>query len=260
MKKFMVILTILASLPFVTQDAFSQQQTLVSTRVSGSVRAMRVGTASFILPGQIDKLHFEEGDLVKSGAVLAKLDTSDAFLRKKLAQNGVQQALIAYEQAKKDLERELQLQKEKVSSDVVVERVQTGFENAKISLDRAKLNLEQVEKSISDAILKAPFGGMITKRMKVHGEYVNPGNAIYEITEIDKLEVSFNIPETLVGRIKEGMSLTAFSPSIKKEYKVKVRKMIPLVNEKNRAFQIIADFEGKVSDILVGQFLEASIP
>lgn len=228
-------------------------------RISGNVVAGKQSQVSFRVGGHIAKINVKVGDRVRANQVIAELDNTDFLLRQRLATAAVQQAKIQADQAQKDLIREEQLKKENVTSATSIERATNAHASAKIALETAQINLETAQKAVNDTKLVAPYEGIISKKFKSEGEFVGAGNMVFEIFEVGSMEISLKVPETFLKKISVGKILTVSNPATQLSAQVKVARIVPIVQEASRTFEVICNFVKNSTGIIPGQFVEAEI-
>lgn len=230
------------------------------TRVSGQVNSGKQGQASFKIAGHISRTILSVGEKVRRGQVLAVLDDTDAQLRLQLAQSQVENTHISFEQARKDMQREEQLKKEGATTQSNLERVSNALAAARIAQSQAQINLQQAAKNLADTKLTASFDGVIARRLKVDGEYVGVGAAVFEIASMNELEVSLRVPENLIKKVKPGHEVNLSIPSIGKDVQAKILRIVPVIQENSRTFEVIGRVQGTVpGEIIPGQFVEAQL-
>lgn len=229
------------------------------SRVSGTVVASRQGTASFKVAGHIIKSYLEMGERVKRGQIMAQLDDKDFELRRKMAQNSFEQSRIALDQARKDLTREEQLKRENVTTASALESRSNALANAEIAQTQAALNLQQIQNSIADTKLAAPYDGVISRRLKVEGDYVGVGAAVYEILSTANTEISLRVPENFFNKIKFGQMLKLSLPSSNQTGRMRVTRVVPFIQENSRTFEVLGQPEGLGETLVPGQFVEAQL-
>jgi RND family efflux transporter MFP subunit len=149
--------------------------------------------------GEIVRVNFKMGDIVRTGAVLAQVD--DTY--KRLAYENAQ---LTYNKLKDDYARFQVLRQGEAVSENQLRDIRIGFENATIQLENAKKQLE-------DAQIVAPFSGVITSKNTELGAYVNPGTPIAGIADISRLKVRLAVSEGNVYQLREGREV-AVSTSI----------------------------------------------
>lgn len=229
----------------------------VTARVSGAVVAAKQGQASFQVAGHIARTMAKVGDRVKKGQVLAALDDADYALRGKMAAIQVEQAQIGLEQARRDMERENQLKREGATTQANFERVGNGLAAAQLQLAQAKLNEQQIRDQIADTKLTASYDGVISKRFKVEGEWVGVGNPVFEVSASGEVEVSLRVPEALLRKVSPGQTVALSIPSIDRETEMQVMRIVPVIQENSRTFEVIGKPLRADEAIVPGQFVEA---
>jgi len=120
---------------------------------------------SFKIGGIIRNIYADEGQAVKKGQILARLDLSEI-------QSQVQQARSAFEKARRDLERAEDLHKEKAVTLEQLQNVKTAFDVAQSQLNAAEFNLRYAE-------IHAPSEGRILRRLMEENEMVSAGMPIF---------------------------------------------------------------------------------
>lgn len=138
--------------------------------------------------GVIVKVDFEEGDQVKSGQQIAKVDDE-------LLQLQLKNAEVGLEGATNDNNRFSNLVKDNAVSGSQAEKVGLNLKSSEI---QKKLILKQI-KSTS---IRAPFSGVITRKMIDLGSFVGQGTPLYEIADISALKLTVYVPERDVLKFK----------------------------------------------------------
>ncbi|NTW31146.1 MAG: efflux RND transporter periplasmic adaptor subunit [Bacteroidetes bacterium] len=138
--------------------------------------------------GTITSLKAELGQEKSKGSIIATIDD-------KLKKLAVQTASISIAKHKKDLERYENLYKGGTITEQQLNEAQNLYDNAEIQL-------EQAEKQLSDATIKSPISGIITKKQVEEGEYINIGSPIATIVDISRLKIKLNVSETNVYQLK----------------------------------------------------------
>ncbi|HKR75447.1 MAG TPA: efflux RND transporter periplasmic adaptor subunit [Rhodanobacter sp.] len=200
-------------------------------QATGYVTARRQATVSAQITGTLTAVLIEEGDHVKKGQVLARLDDSayKAALDAAKAQAAAAHALVAQYQAQlAQNERDARRQQELAAKGLVPKQV---AEQARTLADstRAQLASQQKQVAAADAavveaqvnfdycVIRAPFDGVITTKDAQVGEIVSPFSAgggftrtgIGTIVDMDSLEVDVDVNEAYIGRVKPAMPAEA---------------------------------------------------
>jgi RND family efflux transporter MFP subunit len=127
---------------------------------------------SFKIGGIIERIFADEGQRVKKGQLLARLDLSEINAQ-------VRQAQSAYEKAKRDKDRIERLYEEKAATLEQFQNVQTAFQVAQSQLSAAEFNLRYSE-------IHAPSRGRILKRLMEENELVGTGTPVFFFASTEK--------------------------------------------------------------------------
>jgi len=137
--------------------------------------------------GICEELFVEEGDYVKEGQVLAKLDTSEV-------ETQILQTRVNIEKCKSALVIAENSLKEGIGSKV--ER-----DNARFALDAAEATLKIQQLQLKNQTITAPINGIITKRNIQKGVLVSTGMSVFSIVDPDSYVLPINIPEREISRV-----------------------------------------------------------
>lgn len=140
--------------------------------------------------GLIQSIIFKEGDRVKKGAKLFELDS-----RKEAAQ--VAQVKAEEELARQNSERAKQLAGTRAISQQEVDQLAS-----QVNVRAATRQLE--EERLADRIIYASFDAIAGPRMVSLGQYVNAGTTLVTLVDLDKVKISFKIPERHLAHVKVG--------------------------------------------------------
>ena len=163
----------------------------------GTVRTVASVTVHTRVDGQLDRVDFREGQDIKAGQVLARIDprTFQAQLEQVVAQKAKDQAQLA--NARADLKRYGDLIKEDATSQQTLDtqRALVGQLEAALKSDEAQIHLAQVQ--LDFTTISAPIGGRIGARLVDPGNIVHAAdaNGLLVINQIDPIAVQFTLPE-----------------------------------------------------------------
>lgn len=159
----------------------------------GTFDPVRQNTIASDASGKIISLNVEEGDHVSQGQIIAKVD--DELLQLQLEQVDVQ-----LEGQKNDDKRYDNLSKENAVAGVTVEKTKLGVKST-------ELQKKQIQKQLRSTNLKAPFSGVVTKRLIDLGSVVGPGAQLVEITDISSLKLTVSVPERDILKFRSGQEV-----------------------------------------------------
>jgi RND family efflux transporter MFP subunit len=193
---------------------------------TGYVTARREATVSAQITGSLTAVLIEEGDHVKSGQVLGRLDDTAqrASLQQAQAQfHSAQALLVQYEaqlaQNERDVKRAEDLVGRKLVSQQAVEQARTLVDTSAAQVQAQRKQIELAEANVRSAQVQldyctvhAPFTGVVIAKSAQVGEIVSPFSAgggftrtgIGTIVDMDSLEVEVDVNEAYINRVQPG--------------------------------------------------------
>lgn len=141
---------------------------------------------AFRVKGLLHSIHLPEGQTLKKGEILARLDP-EPFDR------AVRMADVRLKQARLELKRLKAIAKKGIGTEKSVDNAQVDYELAEIELEDAKANLEY-------SVLKAPFDAMVARRLIENKGFINPGVPIARLQDLSRIHFKFDVPERLVNQ------------------------------------------------------------
>jgi RND family efflux transporter MFP subunit len=198
---------------------------------SGYITARRIATVSSEIAGLITEVNVEEGMLVDTGQVLARLDNALALVdldleKARLAslRAGAERVEASLAEARRVYDRAENLRGKNLTSEADLTRSTADVDTLKADLKRAqadievsKLNIARQQERLQDHVIRAPFSGVVTVKNAQIGEIISPGSAgggftrtgICTIVDMDSLEIEVDVNEAFIGRVFAGQTVEA---------------------------------------------------
>ena len=237
--------------PVITAKA-AQQDVPVTLKAVGRAEAFESVTLRSRVDGQVAKVLFAEGQHVKKGEVLIRLDPTDyeARLEQAAAASARDAALLSKTRA--DTMRYAALRDRNFVSEEKVNDVRTNEAAAAAVLRASKAAEEAARLQLSYTAISAPFSGQVGARLVFPGTAVKSNDtALAVINRIQPLLVGFSIPEKHLPRLRE--ALKANSSGMKVD--------IAQPNDDSRHFEGSVRFIDNAVDATTGTILmKAELP
>lgn len=142
--------------------------------------------------GEVVETPAEEGEVVESGDLIARLDMNDRQARLREAEAGLRQAEGDYEAAQQLADQGLQ--------------AELQARRARAELEAARARVAAIELDIEHTAVEAPIGGVLNRQIARLGDYVAAGEPVAEIVENDPLRAVVEIPQHRESEVAEGQS------------------------------------------------------
>lgn len=212
-------------------------------RATGTIRAKEEAVLSAKATGQIRRIHVSVGDRVKPGAVLAEMDATSARIALENAQALERLAAARLAEAEREAARAKVLLDAEGMPRAAFDQAQTGREIAAAQLDQARAAVRAAEQQVRDSYIVAPFGGVITAKLRNVGDTVTlmPVSPIVALTDVDSLEVRLSVPEALEPAIRPGQAIEGTTTPGGRRFEAKVRVKSAVVDPVTRTVEVLAD-------------------
>lgn len=213
--------------------------------VTGRSRASRRVEMKAETSGQLEKILKEEGELASKGDVLAQLEIKDRAAKLREAQQRLNQRQIEYNAAK-------QLEGKGFNSKVKLAQTQADLEDAKARLTEAQIELEKIK-------ITAPFDGVVTAQTVEAGDYLNKGDPLFTLVDLDPVEFVGYVSERRIHDVALGKK--AQVEFLNGESLVgEVSYIAPAANTQTRTFEVVISAPNADLDIKEGLTAKVYIP
>jgi len=219
------------------------------------VEAEHASELTLTATGVIEKMFVDVGDHVKAGEVLLSLDNEDLKLSVELARSDLELAELNHRFAAQTYERYVKVKD--VLDDDQFEQYQSAYETSMASLKRAKANLAYKASLLEKSILRAPFGGVISKKHKDIGDGVSGAMLAPIVTLVDdsKVKLVLSFDEKYWQQVVPGLHVSYKVDGSDTLRSGVITRVYPTVDAASR--KAFAEVEAK--DIMPGLFGEGTI-
>jgi membrane fusion protein (multidrug efflux system) len=194
--------------------------------------------------GKLVLLDVPEGQEVKVGHVLARIDYEQA-------QAAVQIAQARYKNAQETLAR-LKTLPAKATS-------QQALDDAQAELEAAAGQLEDAKVALRKTTITAPFTGVLSLRQVSLGAYLDAGDPIVRLTQIRPLHLIFSLPQRFVSRVKPGQTVRGAASNCEEKFTAHVSAIEPFLDPATRSVRIQAIVPNESGRLLPGMATEVRL-
>ena len=228
---------------------------------SGQTEAHRKSTLTPKVSSTVTRVHVRDGDVVKSGQALVTLDTRDFQLRMQQAEAALQAAKVQLDSAKLDWDRTKALLADKAVPQSQFDMVDARYKGAQAGVLQAETAVAMGRKALSDATVRAPFNGIIVKRMVNEGEYasVMPATPLVSIEEVDPIDLRIQIPSSELVKITAGDMVRARFPATGQTVEARLARVVAAMDPRTRTFPAIAEIPNKDHALRSGLYAEVTL-
>ena len=192
--------------------------------VSGSVESRKNVLISAETPGLIERIYVTEGEAVKAGQTLIRLDNE-------ILMSNYEELKTSYELAKTMYERQSNLWEQKIGTEV-------QYLEAKNRKEALENQLKTLRSQIEKTYIKAPFSGTIDRLDAKLGQYAQPTVPLIRLVSLDNLYIKADVSEAYIGSIRKGDPTTVTFASLNQEFETRISSIGQVINPDNRTFTV----------------------
>ena len=213
--------------------------------ITGTLAGGQEALVSLEVEGRVAEIAADLGDEVLRGAVLARITPVEFAWRKA-------QADADLAAAEADYKRLSEMSGKNLISQQQLDEGRRRFEITKAAADLA-------DKKYADTSLRAPFGGLVAKRLINSGEYVRSGTSAFNMVAVNPLKLKGDVPARYAGDVKVGDAVQVFIEGRGEPLGGAVVRVGPSVAVDTRSFPIEARVDNPGNLVKAGSFARASI-
>jgi RND family efflux transporter MFP subunit len=202
----------------------------------GTIKPRIETDMGFRVPGKVAKRLVEVGQTVDIGQPLATLDEVDLKLQAEQAEAELRAATGVLAQAGAAETRAKDLRVKGWTTDAQLDQSKAAADEARARLNRAERSVELTNNSLSYATLVADTRGVVTATLIDAGQVVASGQTAIRVARFAEKEAVVAIPETLVGRAKDGTASVTLWSEPDKKYAAKLREIAPSADPATRTY------------------------
>ena len=202
----------------------------------GAIKPRIETDMGFRVPGKVAKRLVEVGQTVDVGQPLATLDEVDLKLQAEQAEAESRAATGVLAQAAASEQRAKDLRAKGWTTDAQMDQSRAAADEARARFNRAERSVELTRNSLSYATLLADTRGVVTATLIDGGQVVAAGQTAIRVARFAEKEAVVSIPETLVGRAKDGTATVTLWSDANRKYAARLREIAPAADPATRTY------------------------
>ncbi len=205
----------------------------------GSLHPYRRVTVSSENEGVLEAVYFEKGDLVKSGKKLVHVSTKELTVRRDINKADLELAQSNYKRDKELFDKKL--------------IPPSQLDQTRHQLNTAVQQLKLAEIELKRSAARSPISGVVHAKLVEKGEFVNRGQAIAEILEVQKMKVTVPVPEQDIPILQMGqMGQISFYAYPEREFSGTIRHISAEADAQNRSFPVELEVDNSKQELRAG--------
>lgn len=225
--------------------------------VTGTLNAERSATIRAEVPGIVVQALADEGQAVRSGQLLGRLN-DDAIRDQVLsAQSGVRTATEALVVAKRNAERSEKLARAGAVAERELEQARWSAVNAEGAAAEANARLAGAQKQLGYTQIRSPLNGIVSERHVNSGDNVSAGNPLYSVVDPSSLRLEAQVPISALGLLTVGtpvgFTIDGYGD---RSFEGKISRINPAVDPATRQVRITVTLPNQAGRLVAGLFAQ----
>lgn len=212
----------------------------------GKAEPVQTQRVSAEASGRALSVPFEEGDTVKKGQMMLRVDA-----RMNTAQINVLKTQLR--SAERELNRTKKLAGEGLATPQQLDQAQSG-------VDQLRMSIKQARTGLSMSSVRSGFTGYVMIKHVKKGEFIGAGQPVATIIDVSTIKVKINVPESAVKYIKVGAEIDLHFSALEKTIKGKIKKRDIIAEQPSQTYPVEVHLDNKSGEILPGMRATARIP
>ncbi|RME18400.1 MAG: efflux RND transporter periplasmic adaptor subunit [Alphaproteobacteria bacterium] len=235
--------------------------TLTETlKITGSLEPIRQVTLSAEVTAKVREVSVREGDKVREGDLLVRFETDALDSALAQARANVEGTRVQLEQAKTDLERTRNLVERGISPSNALSRAASTVDQLAATLAAQETLVANAERARRNAIVTAPFDGVVAQRSVEPGQFVSTGSPLITVVDLSRLEIEATAPVSAAPDLAPGLEVDfrveGFDDRV---FKGRVERLAPVAVEGTRMLPVYVSLENPGGELRGGMFAAGRI-
>jgi RND family efflux transporter MFP subunit len=228
--------------------------------LTGTLSPLTEAKVKAKVAGELVLVSVREGEAVRRNQVLARIDQTEVEARVAARSADVEAARAQLVLAEKNRSTQKALLDRNFISRNAFDATLSSYEVAEARLRAAKAELALAEKSRGDAILVAPFDGVIAARLARQGERVSVDAPVVTVVDLRRLELEAAVPASRIGGVRVGQSVVFHVEGFgEREFHGRIERINPATVAGTRSINVYAVIDNGEGALRGGMFAQGRL-
>ena len=231
-----------------------------SLPLTGSLTPLNEATVKAKVAGELVAVTVREGESVKQGQVLARIDLTEVQAKVAGRQADVEAAKAQLVWAEKNRNTQKALLEKQFISQNAFDNIQSTYDVAVAKRRAAEADLVVAQKSLGDAVLLAPFSGVVSQRHAQPGERVALDAKVVSIVDLSRLQLEASVPPTAIGQVRIGQTMNFRVEGFgEREFAGRIERINPAASAGSRSISVYAVIDNPEGVLRSGMFAQGAL-
>jgi RND family efflux transporter MFP subunit len=231
-----------------------------SLPLTGSLMPFTEATVKAKVAGELVAVPVREGEAVKQGQVIARIDLTEVQARVAAREADVQAAKAQFTWAEKNRSQQKALLDKGFISQSAFDNIQSNYDVAVAKQRAAEADLVVARKAMGDAVLVAPFSGIVSQRHAQPGERVALDAKVVSMVDLSRLELEASVPPSAIGQVKVGQTMEFRVEGFgERSFAGRIERINPAATAGSRSISVYAVIDNKDGLLRGGMFAQGAL-
>jgi RND family efflux transporter MFP subunit len=174
----------------------------IERRLDGVIEAVNQGTVAAQTSGRVAEILYDVNDFVPAGAVIIRLRATEQRAGFAGAQASLSEATARDAEARAAYQRVFEIYQRRLVPKAALDEALANRDAAAARLTAARAALESAREGVAYTEIRAPYAGVVTKRLIQVGETVSPGTPLMSGLSLQYLRVNVDVPQSIVDQVR----------------------------------------------------------
>jgi RND family efflux transporter MFP subunit len=227
---------------------------------SGSLAPLVQTTVKSRVSGEVSKVLVREGESVAQGQLLAQIETADLQSRLDAQVATLEEARAKLDLAQKNRENNKALLNQKFISQNAFDTTHSTYEAAAAAVRSSDAQLRIAKKAMDDATVRAPFAGIVARKMANVGEKVGVDSALFALVDLARMEIEAPAPAAEIPAIKPGQPVSFRVDGFgERAFEGRIERINPTAEPGSRAITLYISVANRDGVLKGGMFAKGQI-
>ena len=228
--------------------------------LTGSLMPLTEATVKAKVAGELVAVTVREGESVKQGQVLARIDLTEVQARVAARQADVAATKAQLVWAEKNRGQQKALLDKSFISQSAFDNIQSNYDVAIAKQHAAEAELVVARKSLGDAVLVAPFSGIVSLRHAQPGERVSLDAKVVSIVDLSRLQLEASVPPAAIGQVQVGQTMNFRVEGFgEREFAGRIERINPSATAGSRSISVYAVIDNREGLLRGGMFAQGAL-
>jgi RND family efflux transporter MFP subunit len=227
--------------------------------ISGELRAAREATVRAELGGSVLQVMVEEGQTVRRGATIARIEAATLEDARRSAQSAVTAAANQVTVAEREAERTQQLVSAGALAVRDLEVARANVTAAEAQLADARARLVAAQEQLGDTVVRAPIDGIVSERMVNTGDIVTPGTELFAVIDPSSMRLEASVPSDELSQLRVGAPVQFSVRGYEQPFEGRIERIRPVADPATRQVPIFVTVPNTAGRLVAGLYAEGRV-